>query len=534
MTILVPVLGDQLSHHLPSLTDADPAETIVLMMEVWDEATYVRHHQQKIALIFAAMRHFADDLRARGFTVDYVALDDPANSGSFTGEVERAIRHHRPAAIRVVEAGEHRVQDAILGWEKAFGLPVHVLPDTRFLCTIEEFLAWAGARRELRMEYFYREMRRKTGLLMTADGKPEGGKWNYDSENRDAARPGTRFPDRPRFQKDAVTREVLDLVAQRFGDHFGDLDGFDWPVTADEAEAALADFLAHRLPHFGETQDAMLKGEDSMHHALLSTSINLGLLDPLDVCRRAEAEYRKGRVPLAAAEGFIRQIFGWREYVRGIYWWEGRDYGAANALGATRPLPEFYWTGETDMACLADCVRTTRDNAYAHHIQRLMVLGNFAMLAGVDPAQVSDWFLVVYADAYEWVEMPNVIGMSQHADGGRMASKPYAASGAYIDRMSDYCAGCRYDVKQKTGPDACPFNALYWDFLARNERTLRGNGRLRNPYATWDRIKPEKQAEYRASAAAFLATLGPARPGWARQAKAAATAARSSPKSSSE
>jgi deoxyribodipyrimidine photolyase-related protein len=419
-------------------------------------------------------------------------------------------------------------------WSKAFGLPVQILPDLRFLCSIEEFLGWAAGRRELRMEFFYREMRRKTGLLLTADGKPEGGKWNYDSENRDAAAPGTRFPDRPRFQKDRVTCEVIDLVAARFGDHFGNLEGFDWPVTAAEAEAALDDFLTHRLPHFGETQDAMLKGEDSMHHALLSTSINLGLLDPLAVCQRAEEEYRKGRVPLAAAEGFIRQIIGWREYVRGIYWWEGRDYGRANHLKATRPLPEFYWTGETDMACLADCVRTTRDNAYAHHIQRLMVLGNFAMLAGIDPAEVSDWFLVVYADAYEWVEMPNVIGMSQHADGGRMASKPYAASGAYIDRMSDYCAGCRYDVKQKVGPYACPFNALYWDFLARNEGKLRGNARLRNPYATWERMADEKREAYRASAAAFLKTLEPAKPGWARQAKAASTAAASRPKSSSE
>jgi deoxyribodipyrimidine photolyase-related protein len=515
MTTLVPLLGDQLTHTIASLEGCDPAATVVLMMEVWDEATYVRHHQQKIALVFAAMRHFADELRARGFTLDYVKLDDRGNSGSFTGEVGRAIKRHRPAAIRIVEAGEWRVKRAVDGWAKHFGLPVHILPDTRFICGIEEFLAWAQGRRELRMEYFYRAMRRKTGLLMDGD-KPESGRWNYDADNRGAAKPGTLFPDRPRFQKDAITRDVLDLVAERFGNHFGTLDKFDWPVTAAQAEAALADFLADRLPHFGDTQDAMLTGEDFMNHALLSTSINLGLLDPLDVCRRAEAEYRNGRVPLASAEGFIRQVIGWREYIRGMYWWEGADYRASNALEATRPLPEFYWTGETDMACLADCVRATREHAYAHHIQRLMVLGNFAMLAGIDPAQVSDWYLVVYADAYEWVEMPNVIGMSQFADGGRLGSKPYAASGAYINRMSDYCSTCRYDVKLKTGPGACPFNALYWDFLARNERKLRANARLRNPYATWDRMSEAKRAEYRRSAEQFLAALEPAAPGWAR------------------
>ncbi|MEQ7873104.1 cryptochrome/photolyase family protein [Sphingomonas sp. ASV193] len=519
MTTLIPVLGDQLSRDLsslaPSPTGADKAGSVVLMMEVWDEATYVRHHQQKIALVFAAMRHFATALEKDGWRVDYVKLDDHGNSGSFTGEVARGVKRHKAKAIRLVEAGEWRVKAEIDGWAERFGVPVEVLPDTRFLCGIEEFLGWAQGRRELRMEYFYREMRRKSGLLMDGD-KPEGGRWNYDAENRGAAKPGTRFPDRPRFQKDKVTRAVLELVAERFGDHFGSLEDFDWPVTEAQANQALDDFLTHRLPHFGDTQDAMLKGEPFMNHALVSTSINLGLLDPLEVCRRAEAEYRKGRVPLASAEGFIRQIIGWREYVRGIYWWEGRDYRSANALKATRALPDFYWTGATDMACLADCVSVTREHAYAHHIQRLMVLGNFAMLAGIDPAQVSDWFLVVYADAYEWVEMPNVIGMSQHADGGRMASKPYAASGAYIDRMSDYCAGCRYDVKQKTGPDACPFNALYWDFLARNEKALRGKARLRNPYATWERMSADKRDAYRASAKTFLKTLKPPEGRWAR------------------
>ncbi|RST30429.1 cryptochrome/photolyase family protein [Sphingomonas ginkgonis] len=514
MPVLVPVLGDQLSHQLPSLVGVEPADTIVLMMEVWDETQYVKHHKQKIALIFSAMRHFAEELRRRGFAVDYVKLDDPGNSGSFTGEVERAVKRHRASAIRTVEAGERRVLAMQRSWEGRFAVPVRLLPDTRFLCSIEEFLDWAGARRELTMEYFYRDMRRRTGLLMSADGKPEGERWNYDADNRDAAPPGTDFPDRPRFQKDVITREVIELVEDRFGSHFGTLEGFEWPVTADEAEYALSDFLSQRLPRFGATQDAMLIGEVTMNHALVSTSINLGLLDPLEVCRRAEAEYRAGRAPLNAVEGFIRQVIGWREYVRGIYWWEGEGYRERNFLEARRKLPGFYWSGETDMKCLAECIGITRDNGFAHHIQRLMVLGNFAMLAGIDPAEVSDWYLVVYADAYEWVEMPNVIGMSQHADGGRMASKPYAASGAYIDRMSDYCAHCVYDVKKKVGPRACPFNSLYWDFLDRNRERLGPNRRLRNPYATWDRMSEEKRAAYRDQAARFLATLEPPESDW--------------------
>ena len=306
------------------------------------------------------------------------------------------------------------------------------------------------------------------------------------------------------------------LVAARFAGHFGRADTFALPVTADEAEAALDEFIATRLPLFGTYQDAMVMGEDLLFHAAISTSMNCGLLDPLAICQKVEAAWRAGAAPLNAAEGFIRQIIGWREYMRGMYWRAMPALSDANGLGATRPLPDFYWTGETDMRCLSESVRNTRDNAYAHHIQRLMVLGNFAMLAGVDPAAISDWFLVVYADAYEWVEHPNVIGMSQYADGGVIGTKPYASSGAYIDRMSDYCRNCVYDVKKKTGPGACPFNSLYWDFLARNEAKLAPNPRLRNPYATWRRMSEDKRAGYRESAAEVLDELVPSEPGWAR------------------
>ncbi|MCJ8191834.1 cryptochrome/photolyase family protein [Sphingomicrobium aestuariivivum] len=514
-TTLVPVLGDQLSHDLASLPDEDPAACVVLMMEVWDEATYVKHHPQKIALLFSAMRHFAAELEEKGFTVDYVKLDDAGNSGSFTGEVERALERHEVEAIRIVEAGERRVMDAIAGWEHQFGLPMTILPDTRFICSIAEFCAWAQGRSGLRMEHFYREMRLKTGLLMDGE-EPAHGRWNFDAENRDSADPDTDFPERPVFEPDNITQEVLDLVAGHFGDHFGSLEGFGWPVTAAQAGQALDDFIANRLPCFGATQDAMLTGKDFMNHALLSTSINCGLLDPLEVCRKAEQAYRDGKAPIEAVEGFIRQILGWREYIRGIYWWEDADYGEENFFGNRRHLPDFYWTGETDMHCMAEAVRTTREHAYAHHIQRLMVLGNFALIAGVRPDHVQDWFLTVYADAYEWVEQPNVVGMALFADGGDMASKPYAASGNYINKMSDYCRHCRYDVKKKTGEDACPFNALYWDFMDRNRDKLEGNHRIGRIFATWDRMGDERKAEYRESARDFLATLTPADAGWAR------------------
>jgi deoxyribodipyrimidine photolyase-related protein len=516
MTILIPILGDQLSHGLASLQSVAKDDAVVLLMEVADETTYVRHHKRKIALILSAMRHFADELRADGWTVDYVELDDPANSGSFTGEVARAVERHRPISIRIVESGEWRVKTMIDGWAERFGLPVDIRPDDRFVCGILEFQTWAQARNDLVMEYFYRDMRRKTGLLMTAAGKPEGGQWNFDADNRAPPRRGLNYPQPLHFAPDACTTAVMELVAARFAGHFGRLEQFGLPVTATQAREALAHFIRTALPDFGTYQDALVTGQDWLYHSWLSPALNIGLLTPLEVAQAAADAYAAGTVPLNAAEGFIRQVIGWREYVRGYYWLEMPDVAGANALEATRPLPDFYWTGKTDMLCLAEAVRNTHDNGYAHHIQRLMVLGNFAMLAGVRPQDVADWFLVVYADAYEWVELPNVIGMSQHADGGRLATKPYAGGGAYINRMSDHCRSCRYDVKQKTGPDACPFNALYWDFLVRHERRFRRNRRMSTMYANWDRMTPAVRDAYRASAAAFLETLVPAEAGWAR------------------
>ncbi|MBP0466489.1 cryptochrome/photolyase family protein [Roseomonas sp. PWR1] len=500
------VLGDQCSRDLPSLDGLDPARDTVLLMEVQAECTYVPHHPQKIVLVLSAMRHFSRALAARGVRVDHVRLDDPANTHSFRGEVLRAVARHRPDRIVATHPGEWRVLQDMRGWEEAAGIPVEIREDTRFLCSLPRFGAWAAGRKSYRMEFFYREMRRETGLLMEGD-EPAGGKWNFDAENRAALPKGLVPPAPLRFAPDDITREVMDLVAARFGAHFGDVEGFAWPVTAKEARAALEAFIRDRLALFGDYQDAMAAGQPTMFHALISTSLNAGLLDPMEACRAAEDAWREGRAPLNAVEGFIRQILGWREYVRGIYWQLMPGYAAENALGATRPLPGFYWGAPTSMRCIREAVAQTRDLAYAHHIQRLMVTGNFALLAGLDPAEVNAWYLAVYADAFEWVELPNTHGMAIHADGGVMASKPYAASGAYINRMSDYCGGCAHDPKQATGPRACPFNHLYWDFIARHADRFAGNPRMAMPLRTLAKMDPAKVAAMRAEAARFLAAL---------------------------
>ena len=501
------VLGDQLHRRVSSLTDLDPDRDVVLLVEVEAEATYVRHHKQKIAFLFSAMRHFAAELTAEGITVDYVSLDAAGNTGSFTGELERALGRHRPDRIVVTEPGEWRIWEMMLGWRDDLPVPVEIRDDNRFLCPRADFAAWAGDRRSLRMETFYRGMRRRTGILMDGD-EPVGGRWNFDTNNRRRLPKGHVPPRRTGFPPDATTRAVIDLVAARFPAHFGDLDGFGWPVTRADALRALTHFIAECLPVFGDYQDAMQADAPFLYHALLAPALNAGLLTAEEVCREAERAFAEGRAPLNCAEGFIRQILGWREYVRGLYWARMPDYAGTNALAATRDLPWFYWTGETRMNCLAHCIRDTRSNAYAHHIQRLIVTGNFALLAGIDPAQVEEWYLIVYADAFEWVELPNVHGMVLWADGGVMGSKPYAASGAYIDRMSDYCGACSFDVRARAGADACPFNYLYWNFLIENAERLSGNPRLAMPYRTLARMDARRRAAITADAARFLASLG--------------------------
>lgn len=507
MTILVPVLGDQLSLNISSLLGRDKTQTVVLMVEVHEETVYVKHHKAKLVYILSAMRHHAELLRSEGWVVDYVTLDDPENAGSFTGELARAIERHAPEQICVTEAGEWRVKAMLDSWPDRFDVPVTLYTDDRFLASHAEFEAWAEGRKQLRMEYFYRDMRRKSGLLMDGND-PAGGQWNYDAENRKPAQRDSTIPRPLHFTPDAITRDVMQLVASHFGDHIGSMDSFSFAVTRADALKQQTHFLDHVLANFGDFQDAMLTDEPFLWHSILSPYINSGLLDPLELCKEVEQRYRDGDIPVNAAEGFIRQIIGWREYVRGIYWLAGPDYVRRNALGATRPLPSFYWTGQTDMHCLSQAIGQTLEFAYAHHIQRLMITGNFALLIGVDPQEVHEWYLAVYADAYEWVELPNTLGMSQFADGGMLASKPYAASGAYINRMSDYCRTCRYDVKSKTGPDACPFNALYWDFIARNEATLRGNPRMAMPYKNWERMSAADKSALQRQATKFLETLG--------------------------
>ncbi|MEO1703321.1 MAG: cryptochrome/photolyase family protein [Pseudomonadota bacterium] len=498
------VLGDQLSRNLSSLADTNEGD-VILMCEVWDEATYVRHHKKKLAFVFSAMRHFAEELRSDGYEVDYLSLD-AHDAGSFTDALQAAIERHAVSRVIVAEASEWRVLEAQKAWAEQLNIAVEIRPDDRFIATHDEFRKWASGRKELRMEYFYREMRRKTRYLMAGD-HPEGGQWNYDKDNRAPPKERMVFPDRPDWESDDITRDVLDLVASRFGNHFGDLEPFNYPVTRADAERYLAWFIDHALNDFGTYQDAMVQGEALMFHSHLSGLINIGLLDARECCEAAEAAYFAGNVPLNAVEGFIRQIIGWREFIRGVYWLKMPNYADMNVLGAKRDLPDWFWTGETQMNCLRQSILETKENAYAHHIQRLMVIGNFAMLAGLDPRQVQEWFLIVYHDAYEWVEMPNVVGMALYADGGVFASKPYASSGAYIDKMSNYCGSCSYSVAKKNGPKACPFNYLYWNFLKENQDVLKSNQRMGMMYGTLGRMKDEKLDAVRDDSHRFLADL---------------------------
>ena len=497
------VLGDQLSHDLSSLKDLDPAADTVLMIEAAEEYRYVPHHKQKLVLFLSAMRHFAAELRARGYAVDYVRLDDTANTGAFTSEVSRALERHAPACIVATEPGEWRVQTTMESWSAQFGVEVEIRADDRFFASRTRFNAWAKGRRTWRMEHFYRDMRREHRILMQAE-KPAGGEWNFDAENRKRIPAGMPIPRRLRFAPDETTRTVIRLVSDRFATSFGTLEEFGWPVTRAEALEALRDFIDATLPFFGDFQDAMKSGAPFLFHSLLAPALNIGLVSPREICAAAENAWREGRVPISAAEGFIRQILGWREYVRGVYWTLMPGYADSNALEAHTPLPDFYWTGETKMRCLREAVIGTRDYAYSHHIQRLMVTGNFALLTGVAPREIERWYLAVYADALEWVEMPNTLGMAVFADGGKMASKPYAASGAYINRMSDFCNGCSYDVTVKTGPRACPFNILYWAFLIRNAQRLTSNPRMTMPYRTLAGWSTEKKDEYLAEAARIM------------------------------
>ena len=417
------------------------------------------------------------------------------------------LRSEPATELVVTHCGEYRLQQAIeREWASMLGIPVTVLADDRFICAPADFQRWARGRKQWRMEFFYREMRRKTGLLMR-NGSPEGGEWNYDASNRRPYRGAPPVPAPLTFVRDRVDNDVVALVREHFTHHAGNIDHFPWGTTREQAQQALSHFIRHRLPWFGDFQDAMVKGEPYLFHSLLSPYLNCGLLTPLEVCRAAETAYRQGEAPLNAVEGFIRQIIGWREYVRGIYWLAMPDYARQNQLQNRRDLPSYYWDGNTRMHCLRECITATLDNAYAHHIQRLMVTGNFALLAGVLPEAICDWYLAVYADAYDWVELPNTLGMVMHADGGLLGSKPYAASGNYIHKMSDYCRHCAYQVKTATEHDSCPFNALYWHFMARHRECFDANPRMGMVYRSYDKMSAEKRQALQARGEWLLQNL---------------------------
>lgn len=498
---LVIVFGDQLNRDATAFDGFDPERDAVWMAEVAHESNHVWSHKQRIVLFLSAMRHFRDQLREEGIRVHYAELDSRKQTGRFSERLEIDFRALRPERVIVTQPGEWRVLNGLKQQCKQRDLSLEVREDRHFYTTLDDFKAHAEGRKSLRMEYFYREQRKRFKILMDGS-KPEGGDWNYDKENRGSF--GKSGPEvkhsGPRVTPDTLTREVIALVESSFADHPGSVGSFAWPVCRADALKELEAFIDQRLPDFGKYQDAMWTKEPWLYHSLISSSLNLKLLNPREVVAAAEKAYIDGHAPLPAVEGFIRQILGWREYVRNIYWLHMPEYLDRNAMHATQPLPHFYWTAETEFACLKAAIGQTLEHGYAHHIQRLMVTGLYGLLLGVDPKALHEWYLAVYVDAVEWVELPNTLGMSQYADGGLMASKPYVASGKYIQRMSNYCAGCPKDPAKRTGEDACPFTTLYWDYLLRHQDALCSNQRMRMQLKNLDRLSSDETDSIRLQA----------------------------------
>ena len=503
MSNLIIILGDHLTHEISSLSDIDKTKDIVLMGEFYSEFAFVKHHKKKIAFIISAMRHFANELLDLGINLKYIKLDDKLNKNSLKDHVREIVENEPINQIIITHPSEYRVLQEIENWKNIFDISIDIREDNRFLCTQKEFSDWAGSKKQLRMEFFYREMRKKHNILMNG-GEPEGGKWNYDSENRKSPPAKLNIPEKYITKPDQITEDVIQLVEEYFTDHFGDLEPFFFAVSRDDALLVLSDFIKRRLENFGDYQDAMIENEPWMFHSHLSFYLNCGLLTAMDCVRAVEYAYHRKHLPINSVEGFIRQIIGWREYIRGIYWHKMPEYKNENFFGASRKLPKFFWQANSKMNCINQCVKETKANAYAHHIQRLMVTGNFALLSGIDPDKVNEWYLIVYADAYEWVELPNVTGMILFADGGYLASKPYAAGGAYINKMSNYCKNCSYKVSAKNGSKACPFNYLYWNFLARNRSKLEKNHRLSMMYKLYDKMSQERKEAIEFDSIKFL------------------------------
>jgi deoxyribodipyrimidine photolyase-related protein len=504
---LVVILGDQLDRASAAFDDFDRSKDVVWMCEARDESVRIPVSLPRIVMFLSAMRHFRVTLESERIRVIYRELTD--KRASIADALREDIKALSPGRVIIVEPGEWSMREEIRGACPPTLLEERV--DRHFLCSHDEFEAHARGRKQLRMEFFYRDMRRRHEVLLDKNGQPEGGEWNYDSENRKSfGRDGPgrlAMPPPIGFAPDAITRKIIDEVKAAFPRNPGKLDDFDWPVTREQALATLDDFVNHRLGSFGDHQDAMWTAEPWLFHSRISAALNLKQLNPREVIDQVERAYRKGRAPLASVEGFIRQVLGWREYVRGVYWLHMPQYLERNALQAREPLPDFFWTGETSMRCLSECIGQTLRYGYAHHIQRLMVTGLFCLMLGVDPKDVHRWYLSVYVDAVEWVELPNTLGMSQYADGGVMASKPYVATGRYIERMSNYCTGCRFDPSQATGDKACPFTTLYWDFLQRHESILRSNPRMGLQVKNLARLDTQQRAAIRRQAEEFRSSL---------------------------
>lgn len=504
---IVVVLGDQLDEDSSAFDGIDADQDVVLMVEALEESTHVWSHKARTTLFLSAMRHFAQGLARRlaPLRVEYRSLHGHRDATLADG-LRAALLRYQPQCVICVDPGDMRVRQMIEAEMTASpAVRLQWREDQHFLCSVPQFGAWAGQSTSLRMEFFYRSMRKQYRVLMDGD-KPVGGKWNYDAENRKGfGRAGPHdVPRPPVFEPDAVTREVMVIVEKEFAGHPGKLEHFNWPVTRQDALRALDDFIEHRLPLFGVHQDAMWTHLDFGWHSLLSSSLNLKLLNPLEVVLAAEKAWRERDLDLASVEGFIRQILGWREFIRGVYFLDMPGLKTANHFVHTNALPAWYWTGDTHMNCMRQCIGQTLDNGYSHHIQRLMVTGMFGVIAQITPQQLCDWYLAVYVDAIEWVELPNTAGMALFADGGRFTSKPYIASGAYVKRMSNYCSSCKYEPETRTGPSACPMTTLYWNFMDRHEAALANNPRTALMVKNLQRMSAGERREVALRAAEML------------------------------
>ena len=490
MTTLRLILGDQLNPLHSWLSEVD-ADVIYTLMEVRQETDYVLHHAQKILALFAAMRDFARRLESAGHRVHYFSINDPDNRQSLPENLDWLITQYSASAFECQAPDEWRLNQQLAEYAKQRDIPCWMKDTEHFYTRRDEAAEYFADKKQWLMENFYRRMRMKHRVLLNADETPSGNQWNFDHDNRKSWHGKPLQPHDPRIAHDhsALWKTIVDAGVKSFGSPCEDR--LPWPLNRDEALMQLDSFIENALPDFGDYQDAMSTQAPRMFHSLLSFSLNAKMLNPREVVARAERAYRDGHASLPAVEGFIRQIIGWREFMRGVYWARMPEYGNSNVFGNTLKLPVWFWNGKTNMRCLKHAIGQSLENGHAHHIQRLMVIGNFALIAGVNPVEVHEWYLGVYVDAYEWVEMPNVLGMSQFADGGSLATKPYASSAAYIDKMSDYCKGCHYDRKARLGETACPFNALYWNFFERNAGRLRGNPRLAMVYKQLDRMEGE-------------------------------------------